>query len=487
MAVGFRLYRNGVEVVPAFHGHHYGGIQLTQVAYDGEVGVGSLTIPGDLDWDIGDRISFTPMADDAAPFFTGYLISPNREEDAIEALVAQTGWQLNDHNRAALGKRQVHIDFPTGYALDDLTATISGLFGASPQPTIDDTTYVDTDATIVFPPKTYTHDGWTGYVEDIVKYTGKTVFLGLTATENTLALHVHDLTDGITSSLTISDDPSALADPDTFAPQKPRRAVDGSTVKDVVEISNMVTTVIGGTPIHTAGGLQFEFVIESGLSEDDMDILADTLTSTVEKATYSMTIGPLTSEQCVTGVQAGMLIPVTSETVQVSDTRRIANVTLRVAQDESGNFLPGLWNADLELDFPTRDPVSASYQAWNPLGQILENKEWNGLASPRVDDPQIGVGELSAVTTQLIYKKKTAPSDQDVALADTGIPVAIAGVTVYWGLEQEDALGYAGTDYSLNVTSSLTDESGMAENHVARVSDFGVVRFRVVVSSEPFS
>lgn len=469
----FEVYRNGVLVEIMWSRNQLLSISLTIAAYDGEQGMGSVTLPGipdrDDGWWIGDRISFVDP-DVPTVLYTGYLGTPTVGRNHDAPTEVQTSWQLYDHNRQFTGRRVADQEFPppNPYSLDDLVGGFQPLIegAGDPQPTVDDTTWVDTDGTPLFPAKTYNSDGATDWIADIIKYTGKTVYLGLTDTENAFELHVHALTDGPSSDLAISDDPADLA-PDVFAPTNPSRTLETADLKDGVTGRNGVSTVLNSPDgTYSDGGISWEIAIDFGGNDNDLTLATNNAITAgaLPRSTYACSIWNLSGAQ-VAKARAGSLIPLTGAVFALSNTaKRIGRLTLTVNRDVAGNPRPGFWDMALEMDFPLRNPtaVLGIGGQGSGVGALSTYAAWKETAVIE-DDPGIPVGSFETATSQLVD--------------DKGQAVPIAGVNMTWGVFQTDKTTVH-PDYDTyldddTTTASITqtDESGLAHIRIGRTAD----------------
>lgn len=466
----FQTYRNGELVEILWSRSQLLSISLGIAAYDGEIANGSVTLPGVPDrtdgWWIGDRISFVdPVADTV--LYTGYLQTPTLSRNPDAPTELQTTWTLVDINRQLIGRRVADQEFPLTYSLDDLVGGFQPLIEGSgdPQPTVDDVTWVDTDGTPLFPAKTYNSDGAADWIADIVKYTGKTVYLGLTDVENALELHVHALTSGPAAGLSVSDDPDDF-DEDVVPPSKPTQTLETADLKDGVTGRNGVDTVLN-SPVGTYsdGGLGWEASLDFGGSQNDLVLLTNNAITNgvMPRSTYGGSLVNLTGAQ-VAKARAGSLIPLTSAVYQLMNTaKRISRLTLTVNRDIAGNPRPGFWDIALEMDFPLRNPTAilGFGGQGSALGALSTYTTWADTVVTE-DDPGIPVGSFETVTAQLVD--------------DKGFPVPIADVNVTWGVFQPDKTTFH-PDYETylddeTTTASITqtDQSGQAHIVVKRIA-----------------
>lgn len=468
----FEVYRNGEPVDILWSRNQLLSINLQIAAYDGDIGMGSVSLPGEPDrdngWWIGDRISFL---DPNVPtvIYTGYLFRPEvgRNPDSITEL--QTTWQLQDLNRQFIGRRISDLSFDPEWPLDYLVAQFKPMIEGSgdPQPTLDDTTWVDTDPSPLFPPKTYNSDGAMDWIADIIKYTGKTVYLGLTDSENAFQLHVHALTDGpFADPIAISD--TDLGTADVFQPVSPRRIYETADLKDGVTGRNGIV-LVPSIPVGTYGdgGIGLEATLDYGVNEDDLILIVNNVitSGSIPKISYTCDIWNLTGQQ-VALARAGSLIAITGTVFGITNGfKRISRMTLTVSRDISGNPRPGRWDMALEMDYPFRNPTAIiGYGGQgNQLGALSTYTEWTTTEPVVEDDPAIPVGSFETVTCQL----------RD----DKGNPVSVEGVSITWSVLQDDRTtvhpDYAtyDDDQTTPLAVSLTDQSGQAHIVVGRTAD----------------
>ncbi len=463
-AVGFEVYRNGVLEDILWSRSQLLSMTFGISAYDGEIGTGSIVVPGAPDqgsgWWIGDRISFVDP-DSTKILYTGYIMSPKVSINPDSLTELETTWSLMDMNRQFIGRRVNDFTENGPFDVDVLFAHIKDqIEGAgAPNPTIDDT-WVVADATQV-PTTEYNSDGAMDWITQIIQYTGKTVYLSLSDTENEFELHIHDLMAGPSATINI-DDRAGYAGGDTFAPSlNATFSYDTTDLKDGVTGRNGVTSVPSGVAgTYGNGGIGWEATVDYGSLDEDSLVLATNnliLLGSVPKQSFSATIFHLTGAQ-VAGIRAGSTVPVVTSLGIITLVARVSRETLTVTRDISGNPLRGYWDIALEIGYPLRGPtaVVGFGGQGNVLGALGTFVQWTHTRVTE-DDPALELGDSETVTAQLL-------DDHDIA---TPVP----NVSLEWTV----VLGSDGTtphpDYIVLVSPTSTDQSGQALATVVRTGD----------------
>jgi hypothetical protein len=396
-----RIYRNGNLAYDDTTGDDFddgqlSGISLGMVALDAEIGQGSLPVPGDPGWVAGDRITIyeqgTLDSDSGVTsggvdvvsggvtvvsgtssgptsdylIYTGFVGPHTRIRNPQSPLEMTSIYQLSDMNRQLIGRRVVNY-----YVTDSGTAahplvTAGGLvseFLGTYMADVDlDTGFSFGNATEMLA-ATYNSDGMMDILSTLVLYTGWTVFMCPTNTENLFEFHFHGLTSGRLSGLTIDDTPGAADGVTVFAPRDPEFRGDPGNLMNTVEANNGLITVSGDNAssqaIYNAGGLKWEAIMNYGVDQDSLETYVNNLlNSAFEQQTYACTIGPLNGSQIVE-LRPGSLITTTSQVFDLAaHDERIARITLTPSQ--GGTVAPGLWDAHLELASPTRLPAQSA-------------------------------------------------------------------------------------------------------------------------------
>ena len=467
--VGFKVYRNGVFQDILWSRHQLLSISLGISAYDGEIGTGQVTLPGvpsGGNWYIGDRITFVDDGPSDKIIYTGYLMSPRVGINVDSLYEMETTWTLMDMNRQFIG-HSIIDDTQTGpfSSLAQSNRIIDMIESTgSPHPTIDDS-WVSVSGD-VFPTTTWNSDGATDMIAQIISYTGWTVYLSLTDTENEFELHVHALDAGPTSDINI-DDTTGAAGGDTFAPSlNSIITYDTTDLKDGITGRNGVDLVITtAAGVVGTGGLAWEATLDFGsLSQADLTTVTNQIasTSTSPRYTFSTNIGPMTGRQ-VAGMRPGSSIAVNS--AYTFPGGRISKETLTVARDSGGNPLKGLWDVALEVGYPLRGPTAFTGFGGqgNQLGALSTFEFWSKTFVIE-GDPGIGVGESEAVTAQL-------QDDNDAA-------VTVADVSIAWSVVMDDS-DTPHPDYDVDITPTLTNATGQATTSVTRTANTTDAKHRV--------
>jgi len=462
---GFLLYHNGNLVTVKFSPHQLTAISLGIAAYDGQIGMGTMIMPGTPAWVAGDRITFTDL--DGLLLYTGFVGDWSVGINAASPSEAETTYQLMDFNRQLIGRKLV--DWTAGVnplvvkagiaTLPSVTFIQQFLLEIMPDMTIDET-YFDLTAPVDMPLKFYTGDGFMDLGGDLIIYTGKTFFMVPSQIENVPEFHFHELTPGpIAAGISVSDDPLDWDSLTIFPLTNPTRSMSASDLKNVVEGRNGTATVLGDNAgsiaVHNVGGLKWEAVISYSVDEQDLVVLVNGLLASVtgageERATYTFTIQHLRGPQLL-AVPAGSTIGITSEIIDIGSAR-IAHETLTVSQDAAGNPLPGFWDLALELGYPFRHP--AAIRGYGGQGGDSGALAAEFAIADHIDvvQPDIlpPVGDSMIVTGYL--------------RSEFGAIVNNGDVEVFWTLEQwqDEAGTIPATAWSLDDSSTLTDRFGKA-------------------------
>jgi hypothetical protein len=487
------IYRNGDLEEYLFNNDQLGALSLGMAAYDGQIGMGSITLPGDPGWVAGDRVS---VEDPPGTLLGTWYVMDRQRRRSASVDEVETTYQLMDLNRQLIGRKV------TEWARNEETAFVRlsdwiGTFA----PDLDlDLTWMGA-STAIMPAKTYTGDGVMDLLRDLILYTGYTLFLAPNADE-TFDLHWHELHLGVPAGFAITDEFAAgtLATQVTFGGEEvvfvgqvvvygvgiysdieilirdPIANYSASDLKNHFDVRNGVDTVAGtnapSIALHGAGGLKFQAVLDyGGVDQQTLVVFANTVLNTagVVKPSYSCVIGPLTGVQ-VAAIPPGSRVPVTSQVLDLDTSiQRVSSIALTFSRDDFGNPLPGLYDAALELSFPIRQATAiAGYGAQGgDLGRLSPPLLWTDTEIA-YDDPDIPVGVSTTVTAQLV--------DED------GVAIPVGDVPISWSIEQfsDEAETSPTTDYSLNFAVTNTDISGLATVVVTHDTDTGTVKWRVV-------
>lgn len=463
-APSISLYRNGVIVGGLqFNDDQLGQMSLATAAIDAQIGIGTLVVPGAPGWVAGDRIT---IYSGTALVYLGYVMNRGQQRETIDALAIETSYQLMDSNRQLIGRKVV--DWAPGgttvvnsqQVYGDVTASavlISFFSTYCAGLTVDTTTYVDTDTTSV-PGRLYNSDGITDLAADLIEFTGKTVFLIPTQTDNHFEAHFHALTSGASAGLAISD--VGANGTTIFAPHRGATATwSAADLMNNIIARNQVDSV-GGTnsgsiSTHGAGGLKFEANLSSSRDQTGLTVYANNIINHAgdEIPTYQCAIGPLTGAQVIQ-IPAGSLINVTSAAMGLGGTdQRIAHITLTISRDAAGNAVPGMWVAALELAHPIRQAAAA-------LGYGGQGGYAGGLSNAilpadhvRLTTDSVPVGTFPVGNSLVITGQVEDVLDR---------PVVLAGITVNFTLEQwqDEAETVAGSGWTLDVASDTSDATG---------------------------
>lgn len=461
---GFTIYKNGsILGTLGFNNAQLDQISLAIAAIDAQIGIGTLVVPGTPGWVAGDRIT---VFSGTSLIFMGYVSDRGQQRQNVETLALETSYQLMDTNRQLIGRKV--IDWAPGgtFPFEASVAAVGFLTVYAPELTIDTSSYVTADATNL-PVKSYTGDGITDLLADLILYTGKTAFLLPGTADNTFVYHFHALTSGATASISIDDTPGNANGSTVFAPH--RGASVSWSAADLhtnITVRNEITSVSGSSgslSTHAAGGLKWEAVMNFTTDEDSLVLFGNNIRATAgdEKATYQCSIGPLTGAQ-VAAIPAGSLVTVTSVAMGLSgNTVRVSHLTITVSRDVFGNPVPGLWDVALELAYPIRMPTAVvgyggqgGYagglaEQFLPVDHITMTPDF----IPIGDFP---VGDSTTVDAQLmnVLEKPVQQPDQTVTFT-----------LVMWADEAETV---AGTGWSISPGSDDTDVNGLASTVLTR-------------------
>lgn len=351
---------NGVDRSSSYRPEELAALEIRQIAFDGEVGQGSIPIPdpaGTYEVYAGQRLLIEDGAQVLIDGFVG-ATTRNRGEGAIGPR-RMVGHTLLDENARFQGFRA--YQWTRGA---ETTRARFLAFLAAFVPAVTDTTWVLSTNVANMPKKTYTTENlFDELKQEIADLTGNTAFI-----EGGRA-HLHLPTEGFVSTLAISD--SAF----DFASAFPPDAATGPTRdKDPYELGNdvMVRTPQGSTTLtdatsitrHDAGGLKHQRLVEL----DSGDSASRTAKATAilaesknERITYECDIGPLTAAQ-VNLIPPGCLINVTSQVMGLSSS------TQRVAARTLSYHHPGKYLAHIELGYPIRKRVKPP-RTTNPVAE----------------------------------------------------------------------------------------------------------------------
>lgn len=456
---GFAVYRNGVLEPILWNNSQLSSISLSIAAYDGQIGMGSVTVPG-TGWRAGDRLSF--ISDLGYILYTGFVMDWSRRWSDASPSELETTYQLMDLNRQLIGRSIVEWVRSTEDAYSRLSTFLIHKFSDL---TLD-LTYLDTWTGYFLPAKSYTGDGAMDLIADLILYTGKTVYMLPDPTiEELYQLHFHDLYPGpIWAGFGVSDVLGDIDLVDVFPMTDTSANYSASDLAYYVEGRNGTATVAGlnvqSQTTHGAGGLKFEKVASYAVTEQDLILLVNNLLSGTtgvgdEKPTYSFTIQHLTGTELIR-VPCGSTIEIDSQVLGIQvPSARIAHETLTVSRDVKGNPLPGYWDLAIELGFPFRSPAAVRGYGGQggSFGAIME-------VFPIADHVEVTYSDLSAVpvgSSILVTGVLKSPEDEAVRNAD---------VILTWSLQQwqDEAETIPSTAWSLTEATSLTDRFGVALN-----------------------
>ena len=438
--------------------HQLASISLQQCAHDFQVGQGQMTIPGDHGWIAGDRITIIEETGGGENLLYMGFVAPQRQRQRNPAspLEMEIAYSLMDANRQGIGRNV--IDWVRmGDPADTDTARVTSFASAFLS---DLSLTVDNNGLgTQMEAKTYTSDGITDLVADLVLYTGLTAFMVPGTTDNTYILRYRDLTDttGLVSGLTISDVAANVDNVTVFAPQMPVATYGSADLKNVLVGRNGITTVSGGgTNGHNTGGLHWEASPNYGSNENSLVLYVNSqlATNSDEIASYACTIGPLTGAQA-RQLMPGMFVTCVSDVFANGGTAlRISTCTFKVAAYQ-GVVAPGLWDAALELSYPRRLPTAA-------LGYGGQGGQAGSLAPLEDIVDHIGVTQSDLA----IPVGGTASVELFLATVNNK-KVPIDGVTINTLIETVPA---GGTDYTLTPASDVTDTTGTITATMTHVS-----------------
>lgn len=449
------IYRNGLRHDFTFNDEQLGSISLGIAAYDGQVGMGTMTVPGNPGWVAGDRISFKdePLGNVLYTGFVGDWSVARNESSPTEV---ETTYQLMDVNRQWIGRKVVDWNM----APQDSYTRLSAWLVAFMSDLTLDLTYVDPWGGVDMPAKNYTGDGFMDLGADLILYTGKTFFMLAGQTEGTYQVHFHELTPGpIYAGIAVSDVPTDIDLVDVFPMTSPVKSMSASDLKNNLTAQNG-TVVIAGTngvsqATHDAGGLKWQAVVQYSVTENDLILLADGILDSItgtgeERPTYSFTIQHLLGNQVVRA-PAGSTIGITSDIIDIGSAR-IAHETLTVSRDLAGRPLPGFWDVACELGYPFRGPAAVR-------GYGGQGGDSGALAAEFAIADHIDV-----IQPDLIPPVGGSVLVTGYLRSEFGAIVNNGDVEVNWTLEQwQDVAGtIPSTAWSLDDSMTLTDRFGKA-------------------------
>ncbi len=408
-----RIFRNGTLAFDETAGDDFDDGQLSQfslgmVALDGEIGQGSIAVPGNPHWNAGDRITIyetgpidsTPGSDgvsfggsdvdfgasvvifttsDPSPstgqylIYMGYVNQHSRVVNPSSPLEYTSIYNLQDVNRQLIGRKLVAFMDGTSDPLPvngdptnlQFTSTTDGLLAANMADlaigtgATYDTTYFDTSGTTRILAETFNSDGAMDIIARLVAYTAWSVYMVPTETDNVIELHYHDLVTGPTAGISINDTPGVYDYVTIFPPELPEVRYDPIDIANRIEATNGLNTVAGteddSIATYNAGGLNWDHGVQNSTDEQGLILYVNNaLLQAFERVSYACTIGPLNGQQ-IAAMRAGSII---ANSVAVWENgavdQRISRITLTPAT--GGMVAPGLWDAHLELSYPSRLP-----------------------------------------------------------------------------------------------------------------------------------
>ena len=459
-----KIYRNGSNITGLkFSDHQLSAWSLAEAAYDGQIGTGTLVLPG-IDVGgvkpvAGDR--YTILGDDNTFLYMGFVADHHTQRNPGAPLEYELLLDMVDTNRQLIG-RELHdytfaTDIPAGTLMSNFISTyLSDL-------TLD-TSHVWTSLVPVAA-QTFSGDGITNVLAQLIMYTGYTAFMvGLA--DNSFAIHWHPLAYGIPAGLSISDVAADVDGVTVFAPQLPIANYISTDIKNYVYGVNSVGYVVagGGPNQHNNGGLRWQAYLMYGVNADSLTTYVNTVldTQATESANYTCSIGPLTEEQ-VALVPPGSDILVTCGAWGLTGSyERVTQRTLRIANE--GQIAPNHWYLDLQLAMPQRQPTAATGYGGT------------GGSSGALIDMSLVVDHVGITQTDLA---PAVGEQSDVSLWLANIAnqkVPIDGVTIYISVETDPA---GGTDYSVHDASLVTDIFGSVSTYMTHVTAGPSTRARV--------
>lgn len=472
---GFLLYRNGVlEANVLFSPAQLTGISLGMAAYDGQIGQGSMVIPGLPGWLAGDRITFTDL--DGIMVYMGFIGDWSVERNDASPSELQTVYHLMDTNRQWIGRRVVD------WLAEQRSYGRFIVFLATYMPDLTlDTTWVDPFGDVEMPARTYTGDGIMDLGADLILYTANTFFMRHGAYDGAYEVHFHALWPGpVIAGIIASDDPLEWDYVTVFPLTNPTKSMSASDLKNTIEAQNGVVTVPGSNAPsiarHNAGGLKWEAVLQYSVNEIDLGLIANNILDPAtgageERATYSFTIQRLRATDLLK-IPAGSAMVIHSDIVE-EDLARISLITLTVTLDGAGNPLPGFWDAHLEVGYPFRHPAAVR-------GYGGQGGDAGRLAAEFAIADHINVvySDLGAVPVGgSIGVIGYLFSEFDAIVVNTEVPV-------FWTLEQwqDEAETFPSTAWSIDFDETVSTPAGTAANALNRVSAGAWTKVRVTAS-----
>lgn len=403
-----------------------GRVSLELAAMDGEVGGGVVPLP-DPTAVIGIHTGRQVRVDEAGVCVSNgflldrtYVKGPQPQAPAYEYNFA-----VMDANALLHGFRMEHVR-PAETAYTRVLAVIGDLPGGVI------TTWVLSPGDYTMPAKTYaTDNGWDDLITDIAEFTGKTTFLHDTSA-GVRCLHMHVLTTGHTSGLSISDVPTAVNGTTVFAPQSPEATFTSvDTANDVKgrDQAGRTSTATDSASItaHDADGLKHQVLrdFEAGSQADlDQKVAVFLANQKDDQINYSCTIGPL-DFSALSKIRGGDLISVTSSVMGLSAaSKRISHMTLVPYGTPPA---PGLWNASLEMGAPKR---RRSRGKPTVKGVVVDPGVVGGNGNGACCPPWDGTG--SPASGQQVLMEYVADGDAVTTAFSTGYPYTAGTLRVYF-------------------------------------------------------
>ena len=332
-------------------------VNLEFAAFDGAIGSGQFPIPDPasaIDPVTGRQFK---VVQDFALLTDGFMIDRDRQRGPFLvgtqrefAISVQDANALLDGFRI-LQSRPSETDYARVIAFAAAYGSTLGVAW--------DTTWVLNSSTATMPAKKYDDDGGFGtLIQDLVAYTGKTMFLHDKAGGGR-CLHYHILTTGHTCGLSISDVVTAQNGVTVFAPISPDDQGTSIDLRNDIlgrDQSGRTSSATDATSIsaHDADGLLHQAIVDfETTSQSDLNVqtAAFLASNKDEYHTYTCTIGPLDGT-ALGNIRVGDIITVTSGAMGLTASpQRIAHMRLKVAGSIPA---PGLWMAELELGAPVR-------------------------------------------------------------------------------------------------------------------------------------
>lgn len=461
--MGFDVYRNGSLVVFPYQwdNHQLASINLPTATADATVAVGSMTVPGDPGWVAGDRITFK---DDLGNLlWSGYVMSHGRDRNLASPTEVETTWQLFDVNRQLIGRKVVDWVRPEETSLERLLAWIAAFTPPTGPLAIDlDLTYIYGFGGVTLPAKTYTGDGITDLLADLILYTGYTIFLVASQTENRFQFHYSQpAVPLVTAGLTVTDVAASIDEVDVWGLTQPHAAYEAADMKNDVTGQNGTQEYASTNPTsissHNAGGLFFQQVVQYSVDFVDLQLLVNNILNPVtgageEKPTYTFAIENLTGTDVIR-VPPGSAILITSGVLGISGVRYpITHHTLSVSKDQNGTPIPGFWDVALEVSSQLRHPsaVLGYGGQGGDSGRLSEDFSIADHINVTQPDQLPPVGYSMIVEGQIVDDIERAVKNKDV--------------TVNWTLDQwqDDAGTIPSTAWSLDDLTTQTDADGIA-------------------------